>query len=311
MKEKLEAENIEVALFNTKKPNILRVFLPFLLLSAGRRYDIFHVHGCSYAGFFPIGLGVLVGKLLKKKIIVTYHGGGAEKFFSLHQKLIKYVFTRADHIIVLSEYLKNIFAKHGLNTDIIPNIIEMEPGNYRARTAFKPVMITTRSLEAVYDLKTAIEAFALVKCKYNDAMLYVVGTGREELALKKYVTEAKIRDVIFTGYIENERIYEYLMKADFWLNPTMEDNMPVSLIEAIQAGLVVVSTNAGGIPFMVEHKKSAWLVDKGDSQAMGEGILYLLANPEICKTLVGNARSSLGNYQWEHIREKILSLYGQ
>jgi glycosyltransferase involved in cell wall biosynthesis len=85
--------------------------------------------------------------------------------------------------------------------------------------------------------------------------------------------------------------------------------MPVSLLEAISAGLVVVSTDVGGISCMVEHKKSAWLFDKGDSEAMANGILFLLANPDICKTLISNARSTLCQYQWESNRKKVLNLY--
>lgn len=311
LQEKLRAENVDVDLFNTKKANIIRVFMPFQLIVKGAAKDIFHIHGCSYAGFFPIVLGVMVGKLLRKKVIVTYHGGGADEFFSAHPKFIRFILKRADHIIVLSEYLKNVFRKFELDTEIIPNIIEMKPADSLARAAFQSRMITTRSLEAVYDIKTVIKAFVLVKQNYKDAVLYIVGRGKEEAELKKFVAETEIQDVVFSGYVANERIYEYLSKADFWCNPTTKDNMPVSLIEAIHAGLVVVSTDVGGIPCMVEHKKSAWLVDKGDDQAMADGILFLLAHQDICKTLAANAKATLRNYQWEHIREKILNIYNQ
>jgi glycosyltransferase involved in cell wall biosynthesis len=309
LREKLAAENHEVCLFNTKKSNALRMLLPFQLLWQGRDKDIYHIHGCSFAGFFPIVLGMIVGKIMRKKVIVTYHGGGAEEFFARYPRLIKTIFRRADHIIVLSDYLKRVFDKYQLDTEIIPNIIEVKPEHYLARTAFKPVMITTRSLNAVYDIKTAIKAFALVKQSQKDAILYVVGRGDQETELKQFVAAAEIKDVTFTGYVENEKIYEYLNKADFWCNPTTKDNMPVSLIEAINAGLVVVSTNVGGIPFMVEHKRSAWLVAENDDRAMAEGILFLLAHQDVCKTMVANARETLRNYRWESIRESIMRLY--
>jgi L-malate glycosyltransferase len=282
--EKLTNEGNEVSLFNTKKSLFYRFFiLPFQLIHAGKVKDIFHIHGCSYAGFFPIVLGVCIGRLLNKKIIITYHGGNASEFFAKYPRIIKFIFKQADKIIVLSQFLADEFLKYGIKTEIIPNIINKKGIDYLQRKYFFPQLITTRSLSSVYDIKTAINAFAIVQKKYINASLHIVGIGPEELELKKIVSEKGIQNVVFTGLVNNNEIYEYLKLADFWCNPTTKDNMPVSLLEAINAGLVIVSTNVGGIPYMVEHNKSAWLVNKGDSAEMAKGILHLIENQDIAQ----------------------------
>jgi L-malate glycosyltransferase len=310
LKEKLAKEGNAVSLFNTKWNIFYRfLILPFQLMYVGRKQDIFHIHGCSHAGFFPIVLGVLLGRILNKKIIITYHGGNAADFFAKYPRFISYIFKKANRIIVLSRFLAEEFSKYGIETEIIPNIINKNGSNYIQRKYFSPQIVTTRSLSSVYDIKTALNAFAIVQKKYVNATLHIVGAGPEESELKKMVVEKDIKNVVFTGRVDNNEIYKYLELADFWCNPTTKDNMPVSLLEAINAGLVIISTNVGGIPYMVEHNKSAWLVNKGDAYEMANGILYLIENPDKAQSLIINARATLQQYDWESIKGRLFQLY--
>jgi len=71
---------IRYDLFNTKDNIFKRLFIPIRLIIKGRDYDIFHIHGGSFLRFFPIIVGVTIGKMLRKKIIITYHVSGLEEF---------------------------------------------------------------------------------------------------------------------------------------------------------------------------------------------------------------------------------------
>lgn len=310
LREKLEQEGIRVAMINTKRNALIRLsFLPALLILKGLRKNVFHVHGCSHAGFFPIVLAVLIGKLLHKKVIVTYHGGNAKGFLEKQGKFAAFILKRATKVIVLSGFLKNVFDKYGVQTEVIPNILDINNFHYVERKVISPNLITTRALARIYDIATAIEALSIVQKRYPQASLYIVGTGPEEETLKRIVTDRGIKNVFFTGYVANQAIYHYLSKADIWCNPTTRDNMPMSMLEAINAGLVVVSTNVGGIPYMVEHEKSAWLVNKGDSIGMADGIFKMLDNPQLAKGFISNARATLYNYDWTHIRGRLFAIY--
>lgn len=310
LKEKLEEEGKSVCLINTKQSFLKRIlYLPLLLTFKGLRKNVFHIHGCSYAGFFPIVLGVTIGKLLKKKIIVTYHGGDGKVYFEKHGKFASFFLKKATKVIVLSGFLKSVFDKYGIHAEVIPNILNISSQHFVERNTFYPNLITTRALARIYDITTAIEALAIVQKKYPHASLYIVGTGPEEETLKRIVTDRGIKNVFFTGYVANKEIYYYLSKADIWCNPTTKDNMPMSMLEAINAGLVVVSTNVGGIPYMVEHEKSAWLVNKGDPSGMAKGIFKIVDNPQLAQGFIKNARATLNNYDWTQIRGRLFAIY--
>jgi glycosyltransferase involved in cell wall biosynthesis len=305
--EHLSSMGIPNQIFNTKGSLLKRMSLPFSLFLKAKNWDVFHIHGCSNWGFLPIFLGVTIGRLLRKRVVITYHGGGAERFFSKCRCLIMPVLKRAHEIIVLSDYLEQVFNKFGLKTTIIPNLIA-DKRSYAAKTEFYPNIITTRSLNPIYDIPTAIKAFALLVEKHPQATLNIVGSGSCESELKDYVRHHNIPNVRFRGRVGNDQIYAELAKADIWCNPTTVDNMPVSLLEAINAGLVVVTTNAGGIPAMVDEH-SAYLTDIGDYKAMANAFFEIIDRPDLALKVRNNAQKVLAYYFWESNKNKLIAIY--
>jgi len=310
LKRKFDSEKIYSEIFNTKKSWFNRLFvMPFQLWKKGASTSIFHIHGCSYAGFYPIILGVLVGTFLNRKILITYHGGDADAFFRRFPRFVSYFFRRANRIIVQSTFLANIFKKLGFDAHVVPNIIEFQPSNGGNRTPVSPRIITTRTLKGIYAVEVAVKAFAIVQKKYPDAILYIVGAGPEERKLRDQVASMSLNNVFFTGRLQNEEVYTYLQKANIWCNPSTKDNMPVSLLEAINAGLAVVSTNVGGIPYMVEHQKSALLVPVNDSKLLANSVIRLIEDQDLAQNIIRNAKSTLSQYSWPQVRNKLLPLY--
>lgn len=306
----LKKENIETAVFGTKANCLIRPFLVFVLFVKARKYDILHIHGCSYiGGFYPIIIGTVVGKLLKKKTIVTYHGSGADTYFEKHRKLIGYIFSLADEITVQSRFLEKVFLKYGMAVNVIPNILELDISKFKLRDNIRPILIVTRSLTKVYNVKCAIYAFDIVKKKYPDSKLIIVGDGPEMENLKNLVKTLKLTDVVFKGRVPNTQIYDELNEADIFTNPTTKDNMPVSILEAFACGLPVVSTNVGGIPYVIEDHSNGLLVDNNDHQGMARKIVELIENYELSKELILNGIESLKKYKWESVKSRWYNLY--
>lgn len=80
----------------------------------------------------------------------------------------------------------------------------------------------------------------------------------EELACRLGLADV----VTFTGRVDNEGMAALYQSADIMINPSLVDNMPISLLEALASSVPVVSTDVGGVPFMVEHEKTALLVPR-------------------------------------------------
>ena len=296
-------------IYSTKGNIFKRIWLFFYLFFLGKRFDIFHIHGCSYWGFLPIVYGVTAGIILRKKIIITYHGGDAAKFFSKRPALTHFFLIKANELVVLSGYLQSIFHKYGYKVQVIPNIINTKEPYYTQRNILKPFFISTRSLEPLYNIKLILNAFKKIQQKYSEASLVLLGNGSLKNDLKYYVKQEAINNVCFPGSVSNEVVFDYLGKSDILINAPLTDNMPVSLLEAFSAGVLVISSNVGGVPYMVEHLKNGLLFESGNLNDLVDKIEYALSNQDLSKQMLKNAFIKLDKYRWESVKKDILELY--
>jgi glycosyltransferase involved in cell wall biosynthesis len=99
--------------------------------------------------------------------------------------------------------------------------------------------------------------------------------------------------------------------ADIFLNGSEIDSMPISILEAMASGLAVVTTDAGGIPWIVADGQTGLVVRRGDHQGMAEAALDLLADQRLASQLTDNARRECEKYSWDNVRDEWLKVYGE
>jgi glycosyltransferase involved in cell wall biosynthesis len=122
--------------------------------------------------------------------------------------------------------------------------------------------------------------------------------------------ELGLQNVTFTGRVANEDIYTYLDRADIMLSAPTVDNMPVSLLEAMNAGLLVISSKVGGVPYMVKNNSTGLLFDSDDSDALAGKMLWAIDNQTISRTITLQAHKAVSRYRWENIKEQLYKAYG-
>lgn len=296
-------------LFNTKTNIFRRLLLPISLFFKGIRYDIFHIHGCSFLGFYPIILGVIIGKILNKKTIVTYHGGDLKNFLNKYSILVKYILSLADIITVPSKYLQGIFGKYSIDSIILPNIIREDNVVFKKRDIIRPYMIVTRSLEKIYNIPLVIDAFIEIKKKYKNAKLFIIGEGSLKAKLENEVKVLGIKDIEFVGKVKNSEIGNELNKADIFINPTTTDSFSISMFEAFACGLPVISTNVGAIPEFIKDGFNGLLIDSGDINGMINKIDLLLNDNNLSQKIIKNAYKTFKKYTWTNIKDMYYKLY--
>lgn len=306
----LASDGHTAEVFSTKAPFLQRLGLPFKLRSKGKDFDVFHIHCCSHWGFLPAVVGVSVGKRLGKRIVLTYHGGGGEKFFDQHPKLVRHYLTRTDANIVLSGFLAQVFEKHGLPFVTIPNILELDDSRFRLRERVQPNYICTRAHEPLYNLPCILRAFRKVQSIRPEATLTLVGSGSEHENLVQMAEELGLQNVTFTGRVANEDIYTYLDRADIMLSAPTVDNMPVSLLEAMNAGLLVISSKVGGVPYMVKNNSTGLLFESDDSDALAGKMLWAVDNQTVARSIALQGHKAVSRYRWENIKEQLYKAYG-
>ena len=309
LQRKLREEGHTANVFSTKGSMLWRLGLFSRLRRAAISYDVLHIHCCSDWGFLPAVVGVSVGRRLGKRVVLTYHGGGGEQFFDKHPKLVRHYLTRTDQNIVLSGFLARIFDTHRIPYTIIPNIIELDGSRYRERTVLKPDFICTRAHEELYNIPCILRAFKRIQTELPEATLSLVGDGSQHNTLVELAKGMGLQNVTFTGRVDNSEIYTYLDRADILLSAPKADNMPVSLLEAMNAGLLVISSNVGGVPYMIADGVTGLLFESDNSDALASKMLWAVSHPDKSLDMTERARQSLCSYSWTEVGRKIEESY--
>lgn len=287
------------------------------LWQAANRVQLFHVMANSGWSWHLYAAPVIwIGKIKGVPVIINYRGGEAQAFFDKAFFWVKPSLDRTTKIIVPSGFLEAVFRKRGYTTRIVPNIIDLSrfSAKENAMQALQQndiiKLLVARNLEAIYDNATVIRAFKLILEKIPSAQLTIAGSGYEEKDLKNLVNELNIKDsVTFTGRVDNQDMPTLYQNSDIMLNASLVDNMPIAILEALACGVPVVSTDAGGIPYLVEHGKTALLVPKKDPSAMAEAVLSLLNDESRMKQIRNNGLESIQQYTWPNVKDNLLSVY--
>ena len=280
-----------------------------LLVRELRRADVVHVFSASYFSFLLAPLpAVLIAKLLGKPVVMNYRSGEAPDHLQ-RSAIARRTLCWVERNAVPSRFLKDVFARFGIQAEVIPNIVDVDRFRFRARDPLRPNVLSTRNFEPLYNVSCTMRAFRLLQDRYPEATLTLVGGGSEDQRLRDLARELRLEHVRFAGRIAPEEIWRYYGDADIYLQTPDVDNMPSSVLEAFASGCAVVSTNAGGVPAILTNEKHGLLVECGDYHAAAERMLRLLADPVLAGRLSAAARESCADYQWNVVRSRWLALY--
>ena len=272
-------------------------------------HDIIHVFTASYYSFLLAFVpAILAGRFFGRKVMLNYHSGKAEVHLRYWTRTAVPIIKLADEIIVPSPYLVEVFRKFGLSAYAISNVLD-ERFKFRERETLRPIFLSNRNLDPLYNVACILRAFARIQQKFPDAKLTIAGHGSQRRELESLARRLKLRNVDFRGHVPPEKMCELYDEADIFLNSSNIDNMPGSILESFACGTPVVSTNAGGIRWIVSHGKTGLLVPKNDDEAMASLAIQLLETPELAQQLARNAYQECPAYKWEAVREKWLTAY--
>lgn len=280
-----------------------------LLFREVNRHDIIHIFSASYSSFVIAPTPALkIAKLFGKKTILNYRSGEARDHLT-NSKFAHTIIRQFDRIVTPSRYLVDVFGEFGYQAQTVHNFVETEKYKFRDRVPLRPIFFSNRNFEAHYNVSCTLRAFALVQEKYLHATLTIAGDGKERDTLRKLAAELKLRNTEFIGLVAQDEMPGLSDAADILLNSPNLDNMPNSLIEAYAAGLPIVSTNAGGIPYILRHNETGLLVDVNDHKAMAREAIRLLEDRFLASKLIENGKTESKKYTWDSVREDWLNLY--
>lgn len=245
-------------------------------------------------------------RLFGLKYIPILHGGNLPHRLDKNPRLCQMVFNHSYKNVAPSGYLLDAFQKRNYpNLVFIPNTIEVENYPFLNREIKTPKLLWVRSFAWLYNPKMAVDVLKELQKKYPDAKLCMVGPDKDGSleTTRQYAKEQSV-EVKFTGRLSKPEWIKLSEEYNVFINTTNFDNTPVSVIEALCLGLPVVTTNVGGIPFLLKNQQNALLVNKEDTDAMVAAIETLINNPESKDSIVKNALDLAKTFDWNVVKEQ-------
>lgn len=303
----LENEGYNLFYASSKKNKLLRLLdMIFSTIKNARTVDYVLIDTYSTQNFWFAFIISQLCRVLNVKYITKLHGGDLPNRLKRSPFFCDLLFKNAYKITAPSAYLLDAFKdKYPQHLIYIANTIEIQNYNLETKTFATPKLLWVRSFSTIYNPKMAIRVLAELKKDYPDASLCMVGPDKENLVNDCKLFAQKLNvDVRFTGKLTKDEWIELSKDFNIFINTTHFDNTPISVIEAMALGIPIVSTNVGGIPYLLQHKQNAMLVDDDDSKAMKLAIEELLNNTVLRENVIKNARITVEDFDWEIVRNK-------
>lgn len=275
------------------------------VLRFGRREQPVLIDVYSTLYFYYALFAGLLCRLLDLSYYCVLHGGNLPARLQDSPWLCRLLFSGAKENIAPSGYLLKAFQKAGYATRLIPNFIPIENYTFRQRTSLHPRLLWVRAFDASYNPKMAIQVLHLLVQTYPDAELCMVGPDKDgsmadcqSLARELGLSER----ISFTGGLPKADWIALSQAYDIFISTTNFDNTPVSVIEAMALGLPIVSTDVGGVPYLIDNRVNGLLVEKGNAKATHEAICRLINNPAWANLLAQEARKKAETFAWERVK---------
>jgi len=206
---------------------------------------------------------------MNKKIVNESFDEFQNNRHNLHLEIAKFsrvwAATKADLIITPSNHLKNVVKGWGVKENSIkviyngtklknkPDPIDDQPNDY-----FK--FITVGRLAPWKNIDIIIEALSDYKKANQNFIFYIVGSGPEEIKLKKLVNDLDLENfVTFTGQLQKDDLNYYLQKSDIYIQASSYEGLPHVILEAMSHNLSIISTPIGGTNEVIQDGKNGWV----------------------------------------------------
>jgi glycosyltransferase involved in cell wall biosynthesis len=247
---------------------------------------------------------------LGKPVVMWLHGGALPEFSAKHPDRVRAVLARGACIVSPSPYLAHWAGELGFPAQVIPNLLQ-ETYPFRLRSHVYPRLLWMRTFHDLYHPEMAVEVLARLRRRYPDASLTMAGQDRGlQQRVREYSASFNLNGSLrLPGFLSSAEKAAAFASHDIYLNTNRVDNTPVSLIEAASAGLPVVATRVGGIPYLLEDHRQALLVADGDSDAMAGAVEHLLEDPDLAARLSQSGYELAEQSRWDNVRARWLSLF--
>jgi glycosyltransferase involved in cell wall biosynthesis len=277
----------------------------FITLIYSRTYQVAQIDVFSGSAFRWAEITGFLLRLFRKPYILTLHGGNLPSFAEKYPDRVRRLLAHAHIVTAPSQYLREQMSVYRADILYLPNPIHLTTYTYKQREKCDANLIWLRALHQLYNPEMAVHVMAKLKDHFPDITLDMYGPDKQDGSIQRIqalIQKLNLQAQVFVrGAIPKHQVPSILAQCDIFLNTTNVDNTPVSVMEAMATGLCIVTTNVGGLPYLLQHNDTAMLVPANDVEGMVAAIRELLTNPDTAARLSAHARSAAEQFDWSVI----------
>lgn len=298
----------------------------FFFRLASARPHIVHLNpSFDTKSFWRDAVLLLIAKLSGKRVIIQFHGGRSDKFLekrSVTAWCVNSILSLADKVIVLSEVQKKplvplldrsmlVKLPNMIDLSLFPTLAVQSPsvrGGHRVRVVFLSKLSRAKG---VYEI---LEAIPLVAEGCPDVVFCFVGKGEEKESMVRICREKSLlKYVEFAGYLRGKEKVDALVNSDIFVLPTMHgEGFPYAMIEAMAAGLPIITCSEGAIPEVVKDGVNGFLVPSRRPDLLAQKIIVLIRDAKLREKMGQiNRKKALSEYNIRAGSDKFARVYSE
>ena len=266
--------------------------------------DVMHVQSASWQYFWRItAFALRQARDAGLRTVLRWDGGEAKRFFAKEAQRVGRVLPFAEEIVVQSDFLADLFRKQfNREARVIPNLVEIPELRHEPPAEGPLRLLCARHLYGDYGVHVVISAVGIASCRGIPVELVVAGDGPERRSLEEQAELEAPGRVTFLGAVPRSRVLDELPRSHAVVNGSFVDNFPVALAEAMAAALPVITTDAGGIAWVVEDGKTGFVTPVGDADALARSMAKLHADRALLARFSTAARAAADAWSWSALR---------
>ncbi len=318
-----------VKIYRVGKGKLSKYLFPFLgfkkakELQQQNNYDAIWAIMANQAGLVALKFKKCFPEV---KYLLTLQEGDSLKSIWLRTWFIrpwyKAIYTQADYVQTISNFLKNRAAKYGYQgkIEVVPNGVNFnhfnsvssgETEGLREKIGLRPedkVLVTSSRLVKKNALDILIKSIKDLEVK-----LLILGSGKQESKLKALTQELGLKDkVLFLGYITHQDLPRYLKLADIFVRPSRSEGLGTAFLEAMAAGLPIIATKVGGIPDFLQDGQTGLFCAVNNPRDLRDKIQLLLTDNQSREKLINQGQNLVAEkYSWQSAAERIKGIFNQ
>lgn len=229
----------------------------------------------------------------------------------LAARLETFILPRTRGVVCITHYTQEAVSDLVKKTWVVPNAVDATFFDIRPAPALPRTILCVGNVMPRKNQNAFIRALDQMAASISFQLLFLGGAPETDPYAREFFSLLKTRPwCAYGGFADRAKLKQHLAQATLLALPSLEDNCPMVVLEAMAASVPVLAAKVGGLPDLIEDEVNGLFCDPLNAASLSGGVQRLLENPSLAEKLARRAREmAVGRYHPEVIARKHLEIY--